>query len=176
VDQNPVQVTLGGSYYPLYADGTTGSAVTSITLYNGQGAILLKSLPHGSAPLTVSGKGLTSTSRNSFEMRGFMSPTPIRSDPQVDIALAAALLAQDNRPNESPIAPRQVDTGSLAAKPVPAGDGDAQLPNSDVESASWTDGAGRSSYEFEFVWDTKLLVDGLGLLTADKPASPNLDG
>ena len=34
--------SLGGTYYPLHADGTLGSAVTSITLRNGEGAILIK--------------------------------------------------------------------------------------------------------------------------------------
>ena len=33
---------LGGSYRPLRADGTLGSAVTSISLRNGEGAILIK--------------------------------------------------------------------------------------------------------------------------------------
>jgi hypothetical protein len=33
---------LGGTYYPLHADGTLGSAVTRITLRNGEGAILIK--------------------------------------------------------------------------------------------------------------------------------------
>lgn len=33
---------LGGSYYPLYADGTIGAAVTSISLRTGEGAILMK--------------------------------------------------------------------------------------------------------------------------------------
>jgi hypothetical protein len=34
--------TLGGTYYPLHADGTLGPAVTRITLRNGEGAILIK--------------------------------------------------------------------------------------------------------------------------------------
>jgi hypothetical protein len=33
---------LGGTYYPLHADGTLGPAVTRITLRNGEGAILIK--------------------------------------------------------------------------------------------------------------------------------------
>jgi len=33
---------LGGTYYPLSADGTTGTAVTSISLRTGEGAILMK--------------------------------------------------------------------------------------------------------------------------------------
>jgi hypothetical protein len=33
---------LGGAYYPLQADGTLGAAITSITLRNGEGAILVK--------------------------------------------------------------------------------------------------------------------------------------
>jgi hypothetical protein len=37
---NPIQ--LGGTYYPLRADGTTGPGVTSIQLRSGEGAILLK--------------------------------------------------------------------------------------------------------------------------------------
>lgn len=39
-------MALGGTYYPLNADGTTGSAVTEIALRAGEGAILMK------APLT----------------------------------------------------------------------------------------------------------------------------
>jgi hypothetical protein len=34
---------LGGTYYPLHADGTLGAAITSITLRNGEGAILIRS-------------------------------------------------------------------------------------------------------------------------------------
>ena len=33
---------LGGTYYPLQADGTLGAPVTSITLRNGEGAVLIK--------------------------------------------------------------------------------------------------------------------------------------
>src|SRR5205823_10358182 len=33
---------LGGTYYPLLADGTLGSAITSVSLRNGEGAILIK--------------------------------------------------------------------------------------------------------------------------------------
>ncbi|MHB1425746.1 MAG: Ig-like domain-containing protein [Gemmataceae bacterium] len=33
---------LGGTYYPLQADGTLGAPITSITLRNGEGAILIK--------------------------------------------------------------------------------------------------------------------------------------
>lgn len=36
-------IDLGGTYYPLIADGTTGAGVTSIALRTGEGAILLKS-------------------------------------------------------------------------------------------------------------------------------------
>jgi hypothetical protein len=34
-------LTLGGTYYPLYADGTTGAGITSITLRGGEGAVLM---------------------------------------------------------------------------------------------------------------------------------------
>lgn len=33
---------LGGTYYPLYADGTIGAAITTIQLKTGEGAILMK--------------------------------------------------------------------------------------------------------------------------------------
>ena len=41
--------SLGGTYYPLMADGTTGSGITSIALRTGEGAILMKSPLTGSA-------------------------------------------------------------------------------------------------------------------------------
>lgn len=34
---------LGGTYYPLFADGSTGEGITSIALKHGEGAILMKS-------------------------------------------------------------------------------------------------------------------------------------
>lgn len=36
-------IDLGGTYYPLYADGTTGAGTSSIALRTGEGAILMKS-------------------------------------------------------------------------------------------------------------------------------------
>jgi hypothetical protein len=36
----PIQ--LGGTYYPLKADGTTGAGITSLTLRGNEGAILMK--------------------------------------------------------------------------------------------------------------------------------------
>jgi hypothetical protein len=35
-------IALGGTYYPLLADGTKGPAVTSVTLRAGEAAILMK--------------------------------------------------------------------------------------------------------------------------------------
>jgi len=35
-------IDLGDTYYPLYADGTTGTAITTISLRAGEGAVLLK--------------------------------------------------------------------------------------------------------------------------------------
>jgi hypothetical protein len=35
-------ISLGGTYYELYADGTTGPPVTSITLRTGEGKIMLE--------------------------------------------------------------------------------------------------------------------------------------
>jgi hypothetical protein len=43
-----VTIPLSGTYYPLNADGTSGSAITSIQLRGGESAILLK------APTTAS--------------------------------------------------------------------------------------------------------------------------
>jgi hypothetical protein len=43
-------MALGGTYYPLYADGTTGAAITSISLRTGEGAILMKSPIGGEVP------------------------------------------------------------------------------------------------------------------------------
>jgi hypothetical protein len=45
-------IDLGGTYYPLSADGTTGSGITSITLRTGEGAILMKS-PNKIKPPTL---------------------------------------------------------------------------------------------------------------------------
>jgi hypothetical protein len=42
-------IALGGTYYPLNADGTTGPGVTSVTLRGGEGAILMKAGGSGSA-------------------------------------------------------------------------------------------------------------------------------
>jgi hypothetical protein len=42
VDATATTESLGGTYYPLQADGTLGAPITSITLRNGQGAILIK--------------------------------------------------------------------------------------------------------------------------------------
>jgi hypothetical protein len=41
-DSTATTHSLGGTYYRLNADGTLGSAVTSISLRNGEGAILIK--------------------------------------------------------------------------------------------------------------------------------------
>jgi len=48
-------LALGGTYYPLLADGSTGAAITSIQLRAGEGAILMKSpviLPPPPPPTT----------------------------------------------------------------------------------------------------------------------------
>ncbi len=42
---------LGGTYYPLYADGTTGAGVTTINLKAGEGAILMKAVSTSSKKL-----------------------------------------------------------------------------------------------------------------------------
>jgi hypothetical protein len=42
-DNTATAHALGGTYRPLRADGTLGPPVTSITLRNGEGAILIKS-------------------------------------------------------------------------------------------------------------------------------------
>jgi len=42
-------IDLGGTYYPLGADGTTGAGVTSVTLRGGEGAILMTE-PSGTDP------------------------------------------------------------------------------------------------------------------------------
>jgi hypothetical protein len=41
-DNTATTFALGGPYYVLQNDGTLGPAVTSITLRNGEGAILVK--------------------------------------------------------------------------------------------------------------------------------------
>src|SRR5579875_499934 len=41
-DDTATTVALDGAYYPLQADGTLGAPITSITLRNGEGAILIK--------------------------------------------------------------------------------------------------------------------------------------
>jgi hypothetical protein len=41
-DATATTVALGGTYFPLRADGTLGAAVTSVSLRNGEGAILIK--------------------------------------------------------------------------------------------------------------------------------------
>src|SRR5262249_36730367 len=41
-DATATAVALGGTYRPLHADGTLGAPVTSVTLRNGEGAILVK--------------------------------------------------------------------------------------------------------------------------------------
>jgi hypothetical protein len=41
-DNTATTQSLGGTYYPLEADGTLGAPITSITLRNGEGAILIK--------------------------------------------------------------------------------------------------------------------------------------
>jgi hypothetical protein len=41
-DETATRHDLGGTYRPLQADGTLGAAVTSVTLRNGEGAILVK--------------------------------------------------------------------------------------------------------------------------------------
>lgn len=38
-----ISIDLGGTFYPLYADGTIGGEITSIALRNGEGAILMRS-------------------------------------------------------------------------------------------------------------------------------------
>src|SRR5262249_22349563 len=58
-DTTATTQALGGTYYPLQADGTLGAPVTSITLRNGEGVILVK-------PSAVA---------RSFLVTGFPSPT-----------------------------------------------------------------------------------------------------
>jgi hypothetical protein len=41
-DNTATTVALGGTYYPLQADGTLGAPITRLTLRNGEGAILIK--------------------------------------------------------------------------------------------------------------------------------------
>jgi hypothetical protein len=52
LDTPSQSIALGGTYYPLSADGTIGGGVTSVALRGGEGAILMKS---GGAPPVVSG-------------------------------------------------------------------------------------------------------------------------
>src|SRR5262249_50022476 len=97
-------VTPGGTYYPLYADGTTGSAITSITLSSGQGAILLKSLPGGSIPAGAAQP--FPASAGSPESAGLALPgAPQSSGPATasanypaDLTLAAALTGAGRDP------------------------------------------------------------------------------
>ena len=51
-DATATTFLLGSAYYPLQADGTLGAAVTSITLRNGEGAILVP-VPALSPPLVT---------------------------------------------------------------------------------------------------------------------------
>lgn len=48
-------ISLSGTYYPLYADGTTGAGITSITMRGGEGAVLMNN------PVSVRSSGLTGT-------------------------------------------------------------------------------------------------------------------
>ncbi len=49
-DASATSFALGGSYQVLQADGTLGPVVTSVTLRNGEGAILVKAAPAPPAP------------------------------------------------------------------------------------------------------------------------------
>ena len=51
-------ITLGGTYYPLSADGTVGTPITSVTLRGGEGAILMSS--PAVTFRSVSGRGVVS--------------------------------------------------------------------------------------------------------------------
>jgi len=42
IGNNPTSITLGGAYYPLQDDNTTGASITSISLGQSEGAILMK--------------------------------------------------------------------------------------------------------------------------------------
>jgi hypothetical protein len=48
-------LSLGGTYYALQANGTLGAPVTSISLINGQGAILVKASAVGATSFVISG-------------------------------------------------------------------------------------------------------------------------
>jgi hypothetical protein len=53
-DATATTQNLGGTYYPLQADGTLGAPITSITLRNGEGAVLIKA-SSVAASLAISG-------------------------------------------------------------------------------------------------------------------------
>jgi hypothetical protein len=51
-------IPLGGTYYPLKADGTTGSAISTIQLRRSEGAILMKApLPPFNLNVSITGDG-----------------------------------------------------------------------------------------------------------------------
>jgi hypothetical protein len=57
---------LGGTYYPLQADGTLGAPITSITLHNGEGAVLIKD-SSVAASLAITGLPSSTTARSPIQ-------------------------------------------------------------------------------------------------------------
>jgi hypothetical protein len=101
---------LGSAYYPLQADGTLGAAVTSITLRNGEGAILVPVPPPSPLLATGPSPGATSAASGSVTVApaapsgqavpGHNGTVPFRGTAQAawlpaDYTFAAAAAGQD---------------------------------------------------------------------------------
>ncbi len=75
-------IDLGGTFYPLYADGTTGAAITSIALRTGEGAILMK------APVVARISSSSSESTSDILLLK-CSPNPVHSGAIISYQLSS---------------------------------------------------------------------------------------
>jgi hypothetical protein len=60
-DATATTIDLGGTYYPVQADGTLGAGVTSVSLRNGEGVVLAKSSPAVPSQFVVGGLPASTT-------------------------------------------------------------------------------------------------------------------
>jgi hypothetical protein len=107
-DATATTISLAGSYYPLNADGTLGAPVTSVSLRNGEGAILVKA-PTAVNDFVVSGlptsltagtsATVTVTAKDQFNntVTGYTGTVHLSSsDPQAVLPADYTFTAADN--------------------------------------------------------------------------------
>jgi PKD repeat protein len=120
-DTTATAFNLGGTYQLLHSDGTLGAPVTSVTLRNGEGAILVKVASTGSTTVGMASLSLASVpAAPTTALAPSFAAAPATALPPVTTSLATAASKPDPTPTsaaEINIAERQAEPSSVSAVP-----------------------------------------------------------